>query len=176
MAVQEGKHVRRGRVRAVHPRPHQTLPLLVPDDPDLLDLGQLLAVGRVVAEVVHQDDLLDEVLGAAVQDADNCSEQCGASLVVERNDDRRRGKVLGVLFLVAHGAAGVGDGPVGGEGVGRALVEPVPQVGVLAGAEAAAGHVLPLVEVVPAEAGVGGRGERAGASGSGRVCDECLRA
>lgn len=102
VAVQEGEHVGRGGVRTVDSRPHETFPLLVPDDPDLLDLGQLLAVGGVVAEVVHQNDLLDEVLRAAVQHTDDGPEQGGARLVVEGDDDGGGRQVLGgVLLLVA---------------------------------------------------------------------------
>lgn len=56
----------------------------------------------------------------------------------------------------SHGVPRIGNLPVAGQAIAGLLIEPVPDVGVLPLAEAGAGHVPGLVEVVPREPAVGG--------------------
>ena len=55
-------------------------------------LGELVAVFGVVGEIVDEDDLLDEVVGAAVEDGDDGPQQRRPRLVVEGDDDARLGQ------------------------------------------------------------------------------------
>merc|ERR550532_334677 len=89
--VEEGEDARGGRVCSLDTRPHQPLPLVVAQNSNLLDCSKLLTVGRVVTEVVHKDNLLDEVFWTPVKDADDGTKEGGASLVVEGDDDGSAG-------------------------------------------------------------------------------------
>ena len=65
----------------------------------------------VVTEVVHKDNLLDEVFWTPVKDADDGTKEGGASLVVEGDDDGGSGEGAGHLTPVlgpTRLASGVG--------------------------------------------------------------------
>ena len=55
-------------------------------------LGELVAVFGVVGEIVDEDNLLDEMFGAAVEDGDDGPQQRRPRLVVEGDDDARLGQ------------------------------------------------------------------------------------
>lgn len=59
-----------------------------------------------VAEVVHQDDLGDELRRRAVEDAVDGPQQRRPALVVERDDDAGVGQLLGVQLPLAATHAG----------------------------------------------------------------------
>ena len=67
----------------------------------------------VVTEVVHKDNLLDEVFWTPVKDADDGTEEGGAGFVVEGDDDRGGGELLLVpVVCFASSASGVRNFPV----------------------------------------------------------------
>ena len=61
--------------------------MLSPEHHHLLYVRHLLTVPGVVAEVVHEDDLPDEVLGAPVEHTHDGPQQGGARLIVKGDDD-----------------------------------------------------------------------------------------
>ena len=76
--------------------------------------GKLGEMGPTsVTEVVHQDNLGDQLRGRAVQHAVNGAEEGGPALVVEGDDDAGVGERLQVAFAVAargrHGGTGRGQ-------------------------------------------------------------------
>ena len=67
----------------------------------------------VVTEVVHKDNLLDEVFRTPVKDADDGTKEGGASLVVEGDDDGGGGELLLLpVACLAGSASGVRHLPV----------------------------------------------------------------
>ena len=71
-----------------------------PEQHDLLYLRDLFTVPGVVAEVVHEDDLPDEVLGAPVEHTHDGPQQGGARLIMEGNDHRGGGQRVASLAPV----------------------------------------------------------------------------
>lgn len=67
-----------------------------------------------VTEVIHQDNLGNQLRGRAVQHAVNGAEEGGPALVVEGDDDAGVGERLQVAFAVAAGGrhGGTGRGQV----------------------------------------------------------------
>ena len=59
----------------------------------------------VVTEVVHKDNLLDEVFRTPVKDADDGTGERRASLVVEGDDDRGGGELLLLPVVCLAGSA-----------------------------------------------------------------------
>ena len=91
--------------------------LISPEHHHLLYVRHLLTVPGVVAEVVHEDDLPDEVLGAPVEHTHDGPQQGGARLIVKGDDDGGGGQRVDSLAPVlgpASLAPGVGNIPVTG--------------------------------------------------------------
>ena len=88
-----------------------------PEHHHLLYLRHLFTVPGVVAEVVHEDDLPDEVLGAPVEHTHDGPQQGGARLVVESDDDRGWGERVSLApgLGPASLAPGVGNIAVTGD-------------------------------------------------------------
>ena len=59
----------------------------------------------VVTEVVHKDNLLDEVFRTPVEDADDGPEERRSGLVVEGDDDRGGGELLLLPVVCLAGSA-----------------------------------------------------------------------
>lgn len=53
----------------------------------------------LLAEVIHEDDFLQEGPGCGVQDAVHSSQEGGPDLIVETEDDARRGQAVLRLLL-----------------------------------------------------------------------------
>ena len=102
VAVQVEDHLPGGGARPLQPRPDETLALRQPHQLDLagqvaVDVALKLAPQvRLVAEVVHQDDLVHEVGGRAVEDGPDGADERAPGLVGEDDDDgggREEGRV-----------------------------------------------------------------------------------
>lgn len=96
---------------------------LSPEHHNLLYLGKLLPIRRVFTEVVHEDDLPDEVLGTPHEDAHDSPQEGGARLVVEGDDDGGGGEAgaLAPVLGPAGAAPGVRHITVTGDLVTRLL-------------------------------------------------------
>ena len=114
-------------------------------------MSQLLPVTRIVTEVVHQDDLPDEVLRAPVEDTHDGPQEGGPGLVV-KCDDHGGGLQFSLpVQSLAGGAPCVGDLPVAGDLVAGLLIELVPRVFVLPDLETVASDVGFLSKVLPVD-------------------------
>ena len=81
-------------------------------------MRHLLTIPGVVAEVVHKDDLPDEVLRAPVEHTHDGPQQGGARLIMEGDDDRGGGQRVASLTPVlgpARLAPGVGNITITGD-------------------------------------------------------------
>ena len=105
----------------------------------------------IVTEVVHQDDLPDEVLRAPVEDTHDGPQEGGPGLVV-KCDDHGGGLQFSLpVQSLAGGAPCVGDLPVAGDLVAGLLIELVPRVFVLPDLETVASDVGFLSKVLPVD-------------------------
>ena len=105
----------------------------------------------IVTEVVHQDDLPDEVLRAPVEDTHDGSQEGGPGLVVKCDDHGGGFQFSLPVQSLAGGAPCVGDLPVAGDLVTDLLIELVPRVFVLPDLETVASDVGFLSKVLPVD-------------------------
>ena len=105
----------------------------------------------IVTEVVHQDDLPDEVLRAPVEDTHDGSQEGGPGLVVKCDDHGCGFQFSLPVQSLAGGAPCVGDLPVAGDLVTDLLIELVPRVFVLPDLETVASDVGFLSKVLPVD-------------------------
>ena len=166
VAVQIEDHVARGRARPRQPRADQPLALGQPHQLDLagevaVDVALELALGiytlqrdetrdhtcagtrdtdlevRLVAEVVHEDDLVHEVCGGPVEHGPDGADERRPRLVGEDDDDAGGGQVLLVVHALAARVprvghlARVGDLVADDEVEGLGLHDVLPEAGLV---------------------------------------------
>ena len=81
------------------------------------------------AAVVHEDDLIEEIIGGAVEDAVDGAQEHGEGLVVEGNHDAGAGQLGAVVRLgLARRRSSVCDAPVQRDGVAERHVDVIVAV------------------------------------------------